>query len=231
MQVENNKSIRAILRAMKVKGYHISERPYELNIVGIRNPSTIPNKFDDRILVFYKTDQGAWEGKSFNATTDPGTFWLNNPMEPQGTAVMKEGQYKDAYQIGLHQGKYTALVQRKPVSIVRNYQRNALLDFYNGKEDTGMFGINIHRANATGTTKVVDKYSAGCQVFENAEEFAKFLEMAEKHKNLYGNSFTYTLIDERAYLRMLKRRGLYVAGAIGGAVALYLTYRWYTGKK
>jgi hypothetical protein len=37
------------------------------------------------------------------------------------------------------------------------------------------------------------------------------MNLARKHKELYGNKFTYTLIDERAYNRKLKRNGL-IAG-------------------
>jgi hypothetical protein len=231
MQVQNKNSIRGLLRLAQSQGYKIYDRPYELNIVGIRSATTIPNKFDDKIAVFYKTDKGVWEGKIFNATTDPGTYWLNQPMNPQGTAILQGNkQYVNSWKLGMHQGKYKALVQAKPVPVMRDYDRNALLDFNNGKIDVGMHGINMHRANETGTTKSVDKYSAGCQVFENAEDFAKFLTMAEKHAGLYGNQFTYTLIDERAYLRALKRRGTYVVAGLVIATAIYVAYRLYTNK-
>jgi hypothetical protein len=36
-------------------------------------------------------------------------------------------------------------VQSKPITVLRDYDRNAILDFWNGKPETGMFGINIHR--------------------------------------------------------------------------------------
>ena len=107
--------------------------------------------------------------------------------------------------MGMHRGKYLALVQKRPVTVMRDYDRNATLDFWNGKEDIGMFGINIHRASENGTTKTVDQYSAGCQVFANAAEFMLFLHLCERHKGLYGNEFTYTLIDERSINRELKK--------------------------
>ncbi len=37
-------------------------------------------------------------------------------MSSLGTAMLKEGQYIDAYKQGLHKGQYTALVQDKPVT-------------------------------------------------------------------------------------------------------------------
>lgn len=204
--------LRAIL---KHKGYKLYTRPYELNIVGLRSASTIPNRFDDEIHVFYKVSPIKWNYHVYKATTDPGTFWLRNPLQPQGTAILAQGQYVNAYEMGLHRGKYLALVQRKPVTIMRDYHRDASLDFYNGKKTTGLYGINVHRANSTGTTKTVDKYSAGCQVFENAKAFQEFLRLCESHRSMYGNKFTYTLIDFRAVKRETYRRIAVGAGIIG----------------
>lgn len=206
--------IRALL---KHKGYELFTRPYELNIIGLRSKSTKPNRFDDELHVFYKTNAFHWEYHVFNITTDPGTFWLMNPMQPQGTAILTEGQNKNAYALGLHRGQYLALVQVKPITIMRDYDRNAVLDFRNGKKERGLYGINIHRANRVGTTKTVDRNSAGCQVFENASDFDAFLKLCEKHKGLYGNRFTYTLIDFRSVQRQTFRRLAYAAGFIAAA--------------
>jgi hypothetical protein len=195
--------MRAILRN---KGYVLFTRPYELNIVGVRSKNTKANSFDDELHVFYKTGPLKWMYHIFKATTDPGTYWLENPMQTKGTAILAQGQYMNAYHLGLHQGKYKALVQQKPVAIIRDYDRNAWLDFLNGSKETGMFGINIHRALVQGKTKYIDKFSAGCQVFENTTDFDHFLRMCEKHQQLYGNNFTYTLIDFRAIRRENMKR-------------------------
>lgn len=198
-----NTSIQTVLQK---KGYRIFLRPFELNIVGVRSDSTRPNTFDDTIYVFFNNSEGKLIEHRFQATTDPGTYWLKNPMNPQGTAILKEGQYLNTYALGLHRGKYMALVQRRPVTVLRDYDRNAVLDFLNGTPDTGLFGINIHRASETGTTKVVEHYSAGCQVFANATDYLLFMTICERHKQLYGNQFTYTLIDERALSRESKKK-------------------------
>lgn len=195
----------AVQSALQKKSYRIFLRPFELNIVGVRADSVKPNSFDDTIYVFFNNQDGQLVEHRFPATTDPGTYWLNNPMNPKGTAILKEGQYLNAYGLGLHRGKYLALVQKRPVTVLRDYDRNAVLDFLNGKEDSGLFGINIHRASETGTTRTVDKFSAGCQVFANATEFVLFMSLCERHRNLYGNQFSYTLIDERAVNRQSKK--------------------------
>jgi hypothetical protein len=216
----------AIINALRFKTYETYIRPFELNIIGIRNESTVPNRFDDEIHIFFKNNSKLWIHYIFPATTDPGTYWLKNPMNPQGTAILSQGQYKDAYQVGLHRGKYYALVQRKPVTVLRDYDRNAILDFQNGRPETGMFGVNIHHASVNGTTKTVDNYSAGCQVFANINDFNLFMQLCEKHKQLYGNSFTYTLIDKRAIAR--QQRKAITIGLVGigvGLSAAIITYK------
>ena len=214
--------IKAILRYKKFTLY---TRPYELNIVGLRSKSATPNRFDDEFHVFYKVSALNWQYHIFKATTDAGTFWLRQPMQPQGTALLAEGQYVGCYQLGLHRGKYLALVQRKAVNIIRDYNRDAVLDFNNGTKTTGLYGINIHRANRVGKTKTVDKNSAGCQVFENASDFDLFIKLCQKQKSLYGNRFTYSLIDFRAVKRQNARyilSGIGVAGVLGlGLLATY----------
>ena len=98
---------------------------------------------------------------------------------------------------------YVFFVQKKPVTVFRDYNRDAILDWNNGREETGLFGINLHKAGAN--TQDIGKYSAGCQVFQNVSDFEEFMNLARKHKKLHGNTFTYTLIDQRAYKRRLRR--------------------------
>ena len=67
-------------------------------------------------------------------------------------------------------------------------------------------------------------------MFENADDFANFLNLAEKHSGLYGNNFTYTLVDERAYNRMFRRRSLYVVGLIGVGLLSFILYKKFKRK-
>jgi hypothetical protein len=208
-----------IMSILRNQEYEIYVKPYQLNIVGLRSKHTAGNSFDDEIHVFYNTPEGRWNYHAYKATTDPGTFWLNNPSYERGTAILAQGQYKNAYAIGLHRGLYKALKQVKPVRVIRDYDRDALLDFNNGVEETGTFGINIHRAESTGTTKYINKYSAGCQVFQDASDFDEFMQLCEQHRLRYTNSFTYTLIDFRAVKRITWKRVITASTAIA-AIAL-----------
>jgi len=227
MNIDNTKSIRALISTLRSKGYVVYEKPNQLNIVGVRKNTTEPNKFDDTIYAFWKESDGQWKGKQWEATTDPGTFYLKNPLSKLGTAILKEGQYVDAYILGKHKGQYTALVQNKPVTVIRDYDRNSILDFNNGREETGLFGINIHKAGKS--SKDVDQWSAGCQVLSKSDDFNSLIALAEKHRSLYGNKFTYTLIDERSYNRYLKRLGVYVGVGVA-LIAVWVGYRAYMNK-
>lgn len=198
-----------VIRPLRDKGWQIFIRPYELNIIGLRHIETTANRFDDEIHVIYRDNSGKTLHHIYKVTTDPGTFWLKNPSMPKGTAILKEGQHKDAYKLGLHRGKYKALVQDKPVTVYRDYDRDAVLDLNNGSEETGLFGINIHRAGISGSTTLIDEYSAGCQVFQNANDFNEFIGLCEQHSKFYGNKFTYTLIDFRTARRSIRKHFAY----------------------
>lgn len=184
-----------LYQALAERGYRIAMRPFELNVIGIRANTSVPNVFNDSLNVLFIDNTGRLANVSWRATTDPGTYWLKNPMNPQGTAILKPGQYFGSHALGMHRGKYLALVQVRPVTVIRDFNRDGNADYAIGREETGLFGINIHRASVEGTTKTIDKYSAGCQVFANADDFSAFLQLAERHKNIYGNSFTYTLLS------------------------------------
>ena len=235
VNVKDKINIRGLIRQLKRKGYVVYDKPYQLNIVGVRSDNTKPNKFDDLIYVFWKTNTGRWKGKAYPATTDPGTYYLGSRMGSKlGTAILKEGQYKDVYEIDKHNGKYLALCQRNgPVTVYRDYDRDAILDFNNGRETTGSnYGINIHKATYATSGHVrtgVGEWSAGCQVFQKVDDFNEFMKMAQKQKELYGNKFTYTLIDERAYVRAIKRRGVYLLIGLV-TVASYVGIRTYRNK-
>lgn len=183
--------------AMQQKGYsYFKKGDYNLNIVGIRSNQgqKVTNKFDDFLVVTYNV-KGVQQKKVYAITTDPGLYYMNTPCNKNGTAILVPGQYRACWQIGKHNGKYTALVQRKAVSVFRDGNKDNRYDYHN--IDTGMFGINIHRSNPYSTSTKIDNWSAGCQVFANAQDFAEFMKLCEEQRKLYGNTFTYTLLEEK----------------------------------
>jgi hypothetical protein len=193
--------IREIRKIAKKKGFVIYDEPYKLNIWGFRSETNVPNSFDDELHVFTNVGTSKlkkWAYWVFKCTTDPGTYWLKNPMNPQGTAILNAGQYPNSHSIGMHRGKYLALVQRGKLTVTRDYNRDAVLDFSSGRVVSGIFGVNIHRSQKVGSARFVDNHSAGCQVFKNASDFYLFMKLCHLHKAKHSNKFTYTLVDKRA---------------------------------
>lgn len=187
------KKICFALEKLNYRVFRDDKRNYNLNIVGLRNDNTEPNKFDDEMWVFWKFES-KWTLKKYKITTDPGLSYLSDPLSNSGTAILKEGQYPKAYRLGKHQGKYEALVQSSPLTVIRDFNRDGKLDFASGKEQTGFFGINIHRSSPTGESTLVNKWSAGCQVFARITEYNEFMGLCKKAIGEWGNEFTYTLI-------------------------------------
>ncbi len=182
--------------AMAGKGYRwFNDMPYHLNLVGIRRANAVPNSFDDAFTVGYN-DGKTWRYAEWKCTTDPGLHWLKSPMNAKGTAILKPGQYLDCWQVGMHQGAYRALVQRGPVTVIRDFDRDATLDFNAGREETGIFGINIHRANAARESVQVDKWSAGCTVIANPISFNALMALANESVRMGRTTFSYTLLNE-----------------------------------
>jgi hypothetical protein len=191
-------SLEQIKKAVLNKGYvwfnDDEVKNYDVNIVGIRNSSTgkkVTNLFDDLITISYK-ENGEWKYFEFAITTEAGKKGVQQFHNTKGVAILVPNQYRSAYSIALHQGKYEALCQRKPVSVWRD--KNKDLVYNESAVDTGLFGINIHRSNPKTQSTFVENWSEGCQVFKKVDDFNKFLDICRKAVKTHGNSFTYTLI-------------------------------------
>jgi hypothetical protein len=189
-----------IKSAMIAKGYKwFEEGDFNLNLIGVRNSDTgdtVTNAFDDTFFIAYR-DAGKWKIHNYACTTDPGAHWQQAPMNAGGTASLVPNQYRSTWRIDLHQGIYKALKQFKPVDTYRD--KNKDLKYTRHIEDitNGIYGINIHRASATGVSNRVDKWSAGCQVLADSADFANLMYLAHVAEKKYGNSFTYTLLESK----------------------------------
>ena len=176
---------------------------YDVNIIGVRNSDTngkVTNKFDDILTISFKDEDGKWCYYEYVCTTDPGDDWMENPwIEKKGCAVLKPGQYRGSHKLRLHSGKYLALGQKKDVAVYRDNNRDDKYDFDESSVDTGVFGINIHRATALEgkTSTYVNKWSAGCQVIASNDDWFAFLEICQTARENWGNSFSYTLIESK----------------------------------
>tara|TARA_R110000824_G_scaffold55795_3_gene153435 strand:- start:2187 stop:2804 length:618 start_codon:yes stop_codon:yes gene_type:complete len=194
-----------IQNTVEGKGYKYfhdnSNKSYDVNIIGIRNSETkgrVTNAFDDMMTIAYKCEANVWHYHEFDCTTDPGSAYMDNPiLKNTGCAILKPGQYRGSHKIRLHGGKYTALGQQRTVTVYRDNDRDNNYDLNESNTDSGLFGINIHRATARkgGKSTRVDKWSAGCQVIADNDDWYKFLGICQRARDVHGNSFSYTLLE------------------------------------
>jgi len=92
---------------------------------------------------------------NYNGNCDPSSYRKGKGRGAEkGMASLKAGVWR--YQTGLHRG-YAAFRQAAPVVVVRDGTAG-------NYEDTGDFGINIHRGGASGGTS-----SLGCQTLPVAQ--------------------------------------------------------------
>jgi len=209
-------------RIAKNKNYAIFKSSnYDVNIWGIRANIHQTKKYDDLLVIFRLTNEKnltevysldhirkiesdskdktkKWVFDIFSATTDPSDISLITPINNKGTAIVVPGQYRGMWRKGLHKRDYPALVQNKPVSVYRDNNRDSNLDLCNTTIDTGMFGINCHRASKWKIVDYIGLYSAGCQVLKNVRDFENILmKLVDASIKDGFNSFTYTLINEK----------------------------------
>jgi hypothetical protein len=188
-----------IEKAIKAKGYvwfeDAGNKGFDVNIVGVRNSATgtkVTNVFDDHLTVSYK-ENGEWKYFIWAATTDPGKKGVMEYHNKDGVARLVPNQYRGSHTIRLHQGKYEALGQQKPVKVYRDANKD--LNYDETKITEGIYGINIHKAGQD--SQWVENWSEGCQVFKRVKDFDEFMKIAKKAAKIHGNSFTYTLIESK----------------------------------
>ena len=195
--LKNKMSVEYLQGVIEGMGYSFfTKGNYNVNIIGVRNPNLVANSFDDTMICAYKV-KDQWVLKEWQVTTDAGTYWLENPLNVKGCALLVPNQYRGVYKIDKHRNKYYALCQRNgEVEVYRDDTKDQILNFDDATKQWGYFGINIHRSNPYSESTSVDKWSAGCQVFKKVDDFNEFMTICNKAREEWSNSFTYTLIKQ-----------------------------------
>jgi hypothetical protein len=152
----------------------------------------VTNVFDDFITLTFKDENGVIQYYCWSATTDPGKKGVQQFHNSKGVARLIPGQYRGVWAIDKHQGKYEALCQRNGnVDVWRDGNKDLIFDEI--LKDCGMFGINIHKAGQD--SMWVENWSEGCQVFKRVKDFDEFMKICKKASKIWGNKFSYTLIE------------------------------------
>lgn len=198
--------MRALLPMKRIVDYALtrkaifdkSDSGIEFLIVGLEGVSArltggyaknqdLPNHWNDTIIVLLKDGNTLFKAA---ATTEPGRYYTNNPMNPLGAArVVQNTFYPQLWKFGRHQG-YPALVQDGEIKVARDKNKDYaragdIID--QGNE----FGINLHHGNDNPT---IGLYSAGCQVIQKKRDFKALLALLQDLKPTSG-LFSYILFE------------------------------------
>jgi hypothetical protein len=199
----DNSFVGQVCQYMKDRSYALDKGAGQINIIyveGCNADGTLnadaPNEFNDRrLLITFEGSTpkivGNWE-----ATTEPGFYYTDYPMNPQGAARIKFGQYKGCWQVGIHGNSvpHEALVQVRPVTVFRDYNRDMART--GDKEDAGNFGINQH-GGYDYLYSNISQASAGCLVgrtMQGHEEFMTIVKSDPRYRSNQDFEFTTAII-------------------------------------
>lgn len=213
VEASTNADIQKILDAMKNKGYTILTKPFELNIVGIRRQyegMVYSNTYMDSLFALYKDDRGEWIKFAYPVSTIPGLS-IPDPKTKKKVPLkewkkggdvliarrpylgtLMEAQYLNVFYIGEHCGA-AAMKTKGKQKAYRDTNLGSDTITYSVK-DEGNFGMLIHKGYLNNTSSRVNNWSEGCTVFRDESHLLHFFDLANKHKDKYGNSFHYTLM-------------------------------------
>ena len=184
-----------VIAYMNRKGYWICRHPLGTNIVyleGLDPDGKVnddrPNVFNDLRVVFTVDASGQPGIKSWEATTEPGTFWTMNPMSEGGAARIAFDQYK-SWVVSTHMpgttSAHEALVQVADITVHRDLNK----DFKrtNDKTDTGLFGVNQHWGFDASKDDIANT-SAGCLVGRTRAGHREFMAMLKADPRFLANA-------------------------------------------
>ncbi|MGB3205236.1 MAG: peptidoglycan-binding protein [Crinalium sp.] len=182
-----------IIKYMQSKGYHIATGSKRYNIVYVEGMdkdgslnSDEPNCFNDRRILIQVINGVPVIVGNWQATTEPGSYYTYNPMNPKGAARILFGQYK-AWKVGSHgtAEPHQALVQRENLTVCRDFNE----DFKRtgDKHDSGLFYVNQHWGFDYPYNNV-SRASAGCLVGRSRQGHREFMSLIKQDDRYQTNN-------------------------------------------
>lgn len=204
-------SFEVIKEAWIKAGYPIEEmiRRKQVILTGIRMNNQFNDTFNDFLTVCY-WDNGKYEFFGGMGTTDPGNYYLENPLNVKGTFVMKPGFYKNVWTVGKHRG-YDALVQIGYFMGWRTLEskfpviKDGKAYDSNGKElplcSAGAeCGINMHSTKEGFSLWKIGRWGAACQVWMLWKLFLRMMVAAKAQRDARMPYLSYALFTENDFL-------------------------------
>jgi len=193
-----------IIKYMQQNQYFVAVGRQKYNIVYVEgaNSDGTPNndqfnQWNDRRIVIEIASATPKIIGNWIATTEPGDYYTQHPMNAQGAARIAFGQYK-AWRVGTHgrsgSDPHEALCQVADLKVHRDRNKDG---FRSGDPiDVGAnFGINQHWGY---DQRLVGKASAGCLVGQSREEHRAFMKLIKQDRRYQMNtnySFMTTIIN------------------------------------
>lgn len=175
-----------VVRAMLARGHEFCRHPGCVNIAYVegmdpdgRLNGNPPDRFNDLRMAITCDADGVPRATAWDGTTEPGRYYVENPMVPEGAARIAFGQYK-SWGVGTHPdgkgGGHEALVQVDAITVFRDLDR----DFRRAgdKAFTGLFGVNQHWGYDLPPGEVRNA-SAGCLVGRTRKGHMQFMAMVK----------------------------------------------------
>lgn len=212
-----NPDIKKLLQLLKNKNYNIYENVYQLNIIAIRNQcqkvgDKYTDEFVDKLYLLFKNENNTWELKQYIFSTVPGVEFVeyntgqktnmkkytnssDNLKYKNGLPILVPSQYVDSFYLSDYKDEKALLSLSGSKQLVwRDIDIDNYDSFnpYNYSEPEVTYSeIKITKGYPGG--KKVGNWSDGDQVFSNPDNLKEFFNYCEKHKEKYGNIFTYTI--------------------------------------
>lgn len=191
--------VQAIVEYCEKMNYKLFTGNHQTNIIYVEGMdvdgnvnSDEANQFNDVRLILSHNLQllGNW-----SATTEPGRWYTNKPMNRNGAARIAFGQYK-AWAVGQHGNSepHEALVQVGEVIVYRDRNKDGLRTGDN--LDRGLFGINQHWGYDLPLNNI-GLASAGCLVGRTRQghrEFMNIIKSDPRYRSDRQFIFTTTVI-------------------------------------
>lgn len=174
------------------QGYKLATAPREYEIIYIEgadadgkpNTDRIDEWNDRRLVIQFRPDGTGTILGNWDATTEPGRYYTDKPMNPKGAARIAFGRYK-AWTIGTHGNSqpHRALVQCGIIKVHRDINKDGLR--IGDPIDAGAyFGINQHWGY---DLPRVGTASAGCLVGKARNGHREFMQLIDDDIRLERN--------------------------------------------
>jgi len=194
-------TLEEIAQIMRANDMKVFTKPNDMTLGGIRTKDNKANTFNDWLFMMYHKQDGRLVGIVRPGTTDAGLYYRENPMHPDGTAIIMHGvQHRGAYEyqnppVDGKRGhrNQEGFRQIAKMKYWRDADRDQYLDF-DGEEQEDIFYTNGHDMGTLGRN--VNKWSAGCWGSTN-KIMDEFYALARRQIGTgYGSKFSFAMLHE-----------------------------------